>query len=65
MVRRRNALIADRLRRLDKFPQGRGLAANIDNRKGYAEFHLYLRSVALWLRRALLAPSVGDHIFLS
>ena len=47
VIGRGDAVIADRLRRLGKFAQGRRLAANIDNRQGYAELHLHLRPVAL------------------
>jgi hypothetical protein len=51
MVGCRDPVIADLLRRLGKFPQGRRLAADIDNRKGYAQSHLHLRSVAFCARR--------------
>jgi hypothetical protein len=45
VVRGRDPLIPDLLGRLGKFPQGRRLTADIDNRKSYAEFHLHLHSV--------------------
>ncbi len=46
MVGRRDPLIADLLGRLDKLPQCRGPAADIDDRQGYTEFHTSLRLAA-------------------
>ena len=42
VVGRRDPVITGRLCRLGEFPQRRRLAADIDDRKGYAEFHPYL-----------------------
>jgi hypothetical protein len=36
-------VIADRLSRLDRFPQGCRGATDVDDRKGHAELHLHLR----------------------
>jgi hypothetical protein len=41
----RDPLIADLLCHLGKFPQGRRLTADINNRKGHAELHLRLHWV--------------------
>ena len=61
VVRRRDPVVADLLRRLDKLPQGRRLAADIDDRKGHAEFHLPLLSIPP-TRRATRLPCASHCI---
>src|SRR5262249_8525686 len=64
MVGRRQPLIADRLGRLRKIADRRGLPADIDDRQRHPELHLSLRSASLSLARdcvvaALLAMTTS------